>query len=154
MPSDRHPARRFRTRGWHRRRRRQGVSDRHGRTRWASGIAACIPGSVLAACSVDAKHDSSRQVNDRCSEKPTARVHRRFADVEYVEQCGTDPASTLRDVAAQRDAALIVVSAKQHHNLGGTLLGAVADHLLHHPTCSVAVLPPGFEASWPSTAER
>ncbi len=57
---------------------------------------------------------------------------------------GSDAAATLREVAATLDAALIVVEAKRHHNLGGLLLGAVADHLLHRPSRAVAVLPPGY----------
>jgi hypothetical protein len=33
------------------------------------------------------------------------------------------------------------VAARERHALGGRLLGAVPDHLLHHPTRPVAVLP-------------
>ncbi len=122
--------------------------------RWASGIAARIRGNVLAVFSVDARHDPSGQGDDSGPENPTTKRPgpRGFADVEYLERYGTDPASTLRDVAAERHAALIVVSAKQHQSLGGTLLGTVADHLLHHPTRPVAVVPHGFEASSPSSS--
>ena len=72
------------------------------------------------------------------------------ASIEWVERRGSDPAATLRDVAAELHAALIVVAAKVHHSLGGLLLGAVADHLLHRPTRPLAVLPHGY-SGWPGT---
>jgi nucleotide-binding universal stress UspA family protein len=57
---------------------------------------------------------------------------------------GDDTADLLRGVATDRDAGLIVVAASDRHILGGHLLGAVPDHLLHHPTHPVAVLPHAF----------
>ncbi len=59
----------------------------------------------------------------------------------FVERQGHHPSDVLADVARERHAALIVVSAREHHALGGTLLGGVPDHLLHHPPCPVMVLP-------------
>jgi nucleotide-binding universal stress UspA family protein len=81
------------------------------------------------------------------------QVRRGGAGIEYVECFGPDPASSLRDVAIERDAALIVVAAKAHRSLGGVLLGVVADHLLPHPTLPVAVLPHGFVDPAPSSKE-
>jgi nucleotide-binding universal stress UspA family protein len=85
---------------------------------------------------------------------PSGELVRRWADALADAVGGSvttvstvDPhesADALRAVAAALDASLIVVSAKAAHNLGGLLLGAVADHLLHRPTRPVAVLPHGY----------
>ena len=58
----------------------------------------------------------------------------------------------LREVAAELNASLIVVSAKRHHDFGGLLLGAVADHLLHRPSRPVVVLPHGYDG-WPAATQ-
>jgi len=63
---------------------------------------------------------------------------------DHLTGTGDDAADKLRGVAADRDAGLIVVAASDRHSLGGHLLGAVPDHLLHHPTHPVAVLPHAF----------
>lgn len=62
-------------------------------------------------------------------------------EVELIERVGADPAVSLEAIAADHDASLLVVGAKSRYSLRGTLLGAIPDELLHHPTCPVAVLP-------------
>lgn len=70
-----------------------------------------------------------------------ARAENVAESVELVERFGADPAVSLEAIAAQYDASLLVVGAKVRHSLGGTLLGAIPDELLHHPTCPIAVIP-------------
>jgi nucleotide-binding universal stress UspA family protein len=115
---------------------------------WASHLAGVIDGRVVAVSSV---HPSNETFESNGYDAPggTASVKQRRvgggrSNIELIERCGSDLATTLREVAAELDAALIVVSAKLHHSLGGLLLGAVADHLLHHPSRPVAVLPHGY----------
>ena len=55
-----------------------------------------------------------------------------------------DPARLLQHVANARGGGLIVVSAREHHSLGGHLLGMTSSTLLHHPLHPVAVLPHGY----------
>lgn len=110
--------------------------------RWATRLASGIGGRVVAAFSIDVMYGSfeSRGYYGR-DETSSERQVRARDGVELIERCGTDPAATLREVADDLDAALIVVSAKLRHSLGGLLLGAVADRLLHRPTRPVALLP-------------
>ena len=66
------------------------------------------------------------------------------ATSELVERTGVGPTELLRAIARERGAALIVVGTKERHSLGGHLLGAVPDALLHHPPVPIAVLPHAF----------
>jgi nucleotide-binding universal stress UspA family protein len=120
---------------------------------WASALGSAIGGRVVAVCNVDAsddlRDDSGAGAPGDTSSAKQVRVDG-GASIELIERGGTDPAETLREVAAELDAALIVVSAKRHHSLGGLLLGAVADHLLHRPSRPVAVLPHGY-GGWSAT---
>ena len=61
--------------------------------------------------------------------------------IELIERFGADPAVSLEAIAEETRASLVVVGAKDHRSLGGALLGAIPDELLHHPTCPIAVLP-------------
>jgi nucleotide-binding universal stress UspA family protein len=115
---------------------------------WASHLAVAIDGRVVAVSSVHVSNESfeSNGYDAPCGMAfvKQRRVGGGRINVELIERCGSDLATTLREVAAQLDAALIVVSAKLRHSLGGLLLGAVGDHLLHHPSRPVAVLPHGY----------
>jgi nucleotide-binding universal stress UspA family protein len=113
---------------------------------WASRLGIAIDGRVVAVSSVDEVYETLDSNGHHGTDEPTSVKPLRVggANFELIERSGSDPAATLRDVAAEVDAALIVVSAKLHHSLGGLLLGAVADHLLHRPTRPVAVLPHGY----------
>jgi nucleotide-binding universal stress UspA family protein len=119
---------------------------------WASQLAAAVDGRVVAVSSVERSHTTFESSGDGAPGETPAVEQRRVGDagasIELIERCGSDPAGTLRDVAAESNAALIVVSAKLHHSLGGLLLGAIADHLLHRPTRPLAVLPHGY-SGWP-----
>jgi nucleotide-binding universal stress UspA family protein len=120
---------------------------------WASVLGAAIGGDVVAVRNVDAAdvpgdHSGDRAVVERSSAEKVCSDG--LASIEVIEHSGADLAAALRDVAAALDAALIVVSAKRHHSLGGLLLGAVADHLLHRPTRPVAILPHSYRG-WAAT---
>ncbi len=115
---------------------------------WASHLAVAIDGRVVAVSSVHASHETV-EPNGYDTPGGTASLKQRRVgggrtNIELIERCGSDLATTLREVAAELDAALIVVSTKLHQSLGGLLLGAVADHLLHRPSRPVAVLPHGY----------
>jgi nucleotide-binding universal stress UspA family protein len=122
--------------------------------RWASHLAVAIDGRVVAVSNVDASHETFDLIGDCAPGDAASGEHECVgvagAHIELIERRGSDAAATLQEVAAELDAALIVVSAKRHHNVGGLLLGAVADHLLHRPSRPVAVLPPGYDG-WPAT---
>lgn len=98
---------------------------------WSDMLARAV-GAHL--CAVHSREDDAVSHADR----QIAAVHERLDGVV------DDPADLLRGVATNRAAGLIVVAASDRHSLGGHLLGAVADHLLHHPTHPVAVLPHAF----------
>lgn len=115
--------------------------------RWASVLGAAIGGKVVGVRNVDAPDDPGDRRNEPAvvdRPPPETICDDGVAGIEVIECRGADPAAALRHVATELDAALIVVSAKRHHSLGGLLLGAVADHLLHRPTRPVAVLPHGY----------
>jgi nucleotide-binding universal stress UspA family protein len=122
--------------------------------RWASHLAVAIDGRVVAVPNPDASHETLDLNGDGAPGDAASGRHdcvgAAGANIELIERRGSDAAATLREVAAELDAALIVVPAKRHHNLGGLLLGAVADHLLHRPSRPVAVLPDGYDG-WPAT---
>lgn len=96
--------------------------------KWSDMLARTV-GAHL--CPVDSREAGAISHDDR----QVTAVH---------EGVGDDPADLLRGVATDRAAGLIVVAASDRHSLGGHLLGAVVDHLLHHPTHPVAVLPHAF----------
>lgn len=73
-----------------------------------------------------------------------AEVGRARTPVRFVERFGHHPADVLADVAREHRAQLLVVAARDHHSLGGALLGGVPDHLLHRPPCPVMVLPRAY----------
>jgi nucleotide-binding universal stress UspA family protein len=118
---------------------------------WASHLAVAINGRVVAVSSVDASHETFDPNGDSAPGETASGmpgwVGVAAANIELIERGGSDAAATLREVAAELDAALIVVSAKRHHSVGGLLLGAVADHLLHRPSRPVVVLPYGYGGS-------
>jgi nucleotide-binding universal stress UspA family protein len=107
-------------------------SDRDDVTLGWSDMLARAVGAHL--CAVHSRGDDAVSQADR----QIVAVH------ERLEGGGDDTAELLRGVAADRDAGLIVVAASDRHSLGGRLLGAVPDRLLHHPTHPVAVLPHAF----------
>lgn len=108
------------------------VSDRDDITLAWSDMLARAVGAHL--CAVHSHEGGADLLPDR----QIVTIH------ERLEGDGDDAADLLRGVATDRAAGLIVVAASDRHSLGGHLLGAVADHLLHHPTHPVAVLPHAF----------
>lgn len=125
----------------------------HVALQWASHLAVAIDGRVVAVSSVDASYETFNPNGDGALGQTASGKHGCVgvagADIELIERRGSDAAATLREVAAELDAALIVVSGKRRHRLGGVLLGAVADHLLHRPSRPVVVLPHGY-GGWPA----
>lgn len=113
---------------------------------WTSALARSLHGSCCAVYCIDDLYETFNSGDWYGREEREARAFDSSAgfDVEFVERPGPNPAETLEEVANEREAALVVVAAKQRRGLGGLLLGAVPDRLLHHPDLPVGVLPHDF----------
>jgi nucleotide-binding universal stress UspA family protein len=61
---------------------------------------------------------------------------------------GPSGARALHDVAADRDAGLLVVGSSRRGRIGRLTPGTTAERLLHGATCAVAVVPRGLAGSW------
>jgi nucleotide-binding universal stress UspA family protein len=109
--------------------------------RWTESLATQVRARVCAVHRVHELRPLSSVETWRAVESMHARG---VKTVELVERTGVGAAELLRSVARERGAALIVVGAKDRHSLGGHLLGAVPDALLHQPPVPVAVLPHAF----------
>lgn len=109
---------------------------------WTKAVAAATGSRCCAVYSVDDIYDTFETHGWYGGESESVR-HSIAADpvVDLVEREGDDPAETLRAVAAEREAAAVVVAARDRGSLGGALLGIVPDHLLHQPSGPVVVLP-------------
>jgi nucleotide-binding universal stress UspA family protein len=90
---------------------------------------------------VDGNGSAASEVAVRWSEELAARID---ADVCKVRHTAGDPARSLQALAAKRGGGLIVVSAGDGHRPSSHRIGALVDHLLHHPVHPVAVLPHDF----------
>ena len=62
------------------------------------------------------------------------------APVERTFTTGS-PASRLLEVAAERDADLVVVGSRGHGGFTGLLLGSVSQQVTHHARCPVVIIP-------------
>ncbi|MGE0879912.1 MAG: universal stress protein [Acidimicrobiia bacterium] len=58
---------------------------------------------------------------------------------------GDDVAADLFAAAEQRDAALVVVGARDRNSLGGAIIGRVADEMIHDPARPTAVITHGYQ---------
>jgi len=108
---------------------------------WAIDLGARAAMRVVAAFVVDAMYTTFGAAGWYGSQERRAGRESMEEAVELIERFGADPAVSLETIADDTGASLLVVGAKDHRSLGGTLLGAIPDELLHHPTCPIAVLP-------------
>lgn len=115
---------------------------------WTRQLASATHGKCCAVYSIDDLYGTFDSEGQYGRDEAIVR-HTVVPDAltELVERMGGDPAETLQDVATERNAAAIVVAARQRHSLGGMLLGLVPDHLLHHPQGPVIVLPHSYLAT-------
>ncbi len=58
---------------------------------------------------------------------------------------GDDIAADLYVAAEQRNAALVVVGARDRKSLGGAIIGRVADEMIHDPARPTAVITHGYQ---------
>jgi nucleotide-binding universal stress UspA family protein len=73
--------------------------------------------------------------------RATASLRKRHPNVEVVEVIVRDhPVAAL--TGASRDAALVVVGARDRHGLGTVRIGSVSHGVIHHAHCPVAVVRP------------
>lgn len=114
---------------------------------WTVAFAARADLRVLAAFVIDDIYTTFNSGGWWGGDEKRARAESDEESVEIVERFGADPAVSLEAIAAEREASLLVVGAKGRFSLGGALLGAIPDELLHHPTCPVAVVPHSLSAA-------
>jgi nucleotide-binding universal stress UspA family protein len=69
-------------------------------------------------------------------------------DAEIVIAGGRSASHVLHDIAAERDAGLIVVGSSRRGRFGRVAPGSTAERLLHGSACPVAVAPTGLEDGW------
>lgn len=111
---------------------------------WTRALAAATSSACVAVVAIDPIYGTFQSHGwYGKEERAAARTADSDDDVELVERRG-DPAETLRSVATERDAAAIVVAARDRHGLDGWFLGKVPDHLLHNPQLPTIVLPHRF----------
>jgi nucleotide-binding universal stress UspA family protein len=124
-----------------------GSSGSEQALRWGSWLADRIGGEAVAVFAIDAMYETfqPRGFFGRAERAARRQIRVLTPGLELIERSASEPAEALHDVAAQRDAALVVVAARDHHSLGGMLLGRVPDAMLHHPVRPVAVIPHGYE---------
>lgn len=109
---------------------------------WTQHLARATRGRCCAVYSIDDIYDSFDSSGWFGPDEQMVRgTVASDASTELVERTGGNPADTLQAIAAERNAAAIVVAARQRHSFGGMLLGIVPDHLLHQPHGPVIVLP-------------
>lgn len=108
---------------------------------WAIQFGARAQMRVVAAFVIDDIYTTFGSSGWYGKAELNARIETMADSVDLVERFGADPAVSLETIAANYEASLLVVGAKQHHSLAGALLGAIPDELLHHPTCPTAVIP-------------
>lgn len=121
---------------------------------WAIDLGTRAGLRVVAAFVIAGVYDTFNSGGWYGAAERRAREESAIENVELIERVGADPAVSLEAIAAEHDASLLVVAAKSHHSLHGTLLGAIPDELLHHPTCPVAVIPHSMTAGEIATAGR
>lgn len=118
---------------------------------WAAATAARLHGSVVAGFFYDPLADSyphPPQASEwHASFEPKVRaqlesVHEPGVDIE-LRVLGAHPVEGLLEVAADVDAALVVVGARGHGTFRRLLLGGTAVELLHHSHRPVVVVPVG-----------
>lgn len=114
---------------------------------WALQFAQRAALDVVAGFVVDDIYTTFNSGGWYGTEERRAERESAIADVELVERFGADPAASLTAIVDERKAALLVVGAKDHRSLGGTLLGAIPDELLREPRCPVLLVPHSMTAS-------
>ncbi len=116
--------------------------------RWAEALARSLDTRVCAVYGVNDLYETFTPSGPLGMDEPGAqaevRGERTRVDIDFVERAAAHPADALREVAVERGAALIVVAAKERGSIGGLLLGATPDRLIHQPPCPIAVLPHRF----------
>jgi nucleotide-binding universal stress UspA family protein len=111
--------------------------------RWSVDMAATLRAKVCAVYAYSDIHETFNRdgpygEDERRAKREVAEA--RDAGVEFVERSAMRPADALVEVAKERGASLVVVAARERGSMGGLLLGATPDRLIHRPPCPVAVL--------------
>lgn len=90
------------------------------------------------------------------TDEPFAAARRRLAGLDPDARilAGNSPSRALHDLAAEEDAALIVIGSSHRGPIGRLLPGGVGRGLLHGSACAVAVAPRGYAADHPSAPSR
>jgi nucleotide-binding universal stress UspA family protein len=126
--------------------------------RWAEELAQPLMARVCAVYAFGDVYETFSPNGDLGHDEPGAqsevRAEAKRSNVDFVERSAAHPADALGAVAAERSASLIVVAARQRGSIGGLMLGATPDRLIHRPPCPVAVLPHEYLVKQSATATR
>lgn len=106
---------------------------------WAKGFAAAIGRPLEAVYARDPMYDTFDSAGNHGDAEWEARLEAEMEGVPLHERSDL-PEHALRDVAHQRHAYLTVVGVREHHSLGGVLLGRLVDHLIHTPPGPIAIV--------------
>ncbi|MEO8697849.1 MAG: universal stress protein [Acidimicrobiales bacterium] len=124
--------------------------------RWAEELAAPLAAKVCAVYAFNEIYETFTHVgplgHDESGAQHEVLDARLYADIDFVERSAAHAADAIGEVAAERGASLVVVAARERGGVGGLLLGATPDRLIHEPPCPVAVLPHGYIQSHTTNA--
>jgi len=111
--------------------------------RWSVDLAVPLRANVCAVYSYSDIYETFNRSGPYGEDEPRAKrevAEARYSGVEFLERSAMRPADALVEVAKERGASLVVVAARERGSIGGLLLGATPDRLIHRPPCAVAVL--------------
>lgn len=94
-------------------------------TAFSAGAPIAVDPDLMQNAASDVAQEAARRAGD--------------VPVEVVAKCDR-PGDVLCEES--RGAALLVVGSRGHSALGSLLLGSVSNHVVHHATCPIVVVPP------------
>ena len=109
---------------------------------WAITMASSLDRLVDAVYARDPMYDTFDSAGDKGPAERRARLAAEHDGVA-IDERPCDPAVVLRDRAHESSAFLTVIGTRDHHSLGGLLLGRVVDHLMHEPPGPLAIVAHG-----------
>jgi nucleotide-binding universal stress UspA family protein len=106
---------------------------------WSKVFAAAVGRPLEAVYGRDPMYDTFDAAGNLGDAEWEARLEAEMEGVLLHERADLAE-HALRDVAHERHAYLTVVGVREHHSLGGVLLGRLVDHLIHTPPGPIAIL--------------
>jgi nucleotide-binding universal stress UspA family protein len=94
-------------------------------TAFGDGAAIAVDPDLIAGAAKDVVDEAAKRVGD--------------VPVEVVARCDR-PGDVL--IEESKGAAMLVVGSRGHSAVGSLLLGSVSNHVVHHASCPIVVVPP------------